>query len=136
MNTRTPSSCFQRRRPIYALSIVLVIATGLLWRSRFVSLPDFVSKYGGDALWALVVFLVLGFCFRCVTTWRIALIALAVAWSVEFSQLYHAPWIDSVRSTRLGALALGSSFNPPDLLAYVVGIAIGAGVERVCHRRK
>jgi len=48
-------------------------------------------------------------------------------------QLYHAHWIDFIRSSRLGHLVLGSTFNTPDLLAYVVGITIAAIVE-LSHR--
>jgi hypothetical protein len=59
----------------------------------------------------------------------IALLALAFAWGEEFSQLYHAPWIDTIRATILGKLALGNTFNWPDLPAYAVGIALGASAE-------
>lgn len=121
----------QRSRLIYALAIALVIGTGLLWRSDLLPLSSFLVKYGGDSLWALVVFLGFGFIFRRSSTVRIALGAVGFAWSVEFSQLYHAPWIDLIRSTRLGLLVLGTSFNGPDLIAYVVGIALGAFTERV-----
>jgi hypothetical protein len=93
--------------------------------------PSFLAKYGGDSLWALVVFLVFGFVFRRSSTVRIGLGAVCFAWFVEFLQLYHAPWIDVIRSTRLGRLVLGSSFNSPDLIAYVVGIALGAFTERL-----
>lgn len=55
--------------------------------------------------------------------------ALVFSWSIEFLQLYHAPWIDSIRSTLMGRLVLGSTFNSPDLIAYLVGIAIGVSVE-------
>lgn len=125
----------QRSRPIYALATALVVGTGLLWRSGLLPLPDFVAKYGGDALWALVVFLGLGIAFHRGTTVRIALLAVGFAWSVEFLQLYHAPWIDGIRSTRLGHLVLGTTFNGPDLLAYVIGIALGALAERVFLNR-
>ena len=60
---------------------------------------------------------------------RIVLGAFCFAWSVEFLQLYHAHWIDVLRSTRLGRLVLGTSFNSPDLIAYVAGIALGALAE-------
>ena len=36
-----------------------------------------------------------------------AAISLALAFLVEISQLYHAPWIDSIRSTTLGELDSG-----------------------------
>ena len=52
-----------------------------------------------------------------------------VSFLVETSQLYHSPWIDSIRSTRLGALVLGSVFNWPDFPAYVVGVLIGVALE-------
>lgn len=119
----------QRNRAIYAMAAALVIGTGLLWRSGLVPLSDFVSKYGGDALWALMVFLCFGIAFHRSSTVRIALAALCFAWCIEFLQLYHAPWIDGIRSTRPGRLVLGTTFNSPDLLAYVIGIALGMLAE-------
>jgi len=116
----------QRSRPIYALAVVLVIGIGLLWRSGLLALPNFVAKYGGDSLWALVVFLCFGFVFPRTSTVRIGFLAVCFAWSVEFLQLCHAHWIDAIRATRLGRLVLGDSFNSPDLIAYVIGIAFGA----------
>lgn len=119
----------------YALAMAGVIAAGLAWRSAANPAGPFLHKYGGDALWALLIFLGV----RCVlirtNVWRTALVALAFCFAVEFSQHYHAPWIDSIRATRLGALALGSTFNAPDLLAYTLGIALGSGLEAMRRRR-
>src|SRR6186713_2511789 len=105
----------KRSGPIYALLAVLVIGLGLLWRSGLLPLSTFLAKYGGDSLWALVVFLCSGFAFSRSSTLRVGLGALCFAWSIEFLQLYHAPWIDGIRSTRPGHLVLGASFNWPDL---------------------
>jgi hypothetical protein len=58
-----------------------------------------------------------------------ALAAFGIAVAVELSQLYHAPWIDAIRATRLGALAIGSVFNWPDLPAYACGVALGAFID-------
>jgi hypothetical protein len=125
-----------RNRLAYAVAVGVVIGTGLVWRSGLIALPNFVAKYGGDALWALVVFLCLGFVFHRSSPMRIALAAVCFAWAIEFLQLYHGEWIDAVRSTRPGQLLLGSTFNSPDLIAYVIGIALGAFVERVYFCRK
>lgn len=93
-----------------------------------------MAKYGGSALWALLVFLLCGWLAPRMSTVRVALMASAIACAVEFSQLYHAPWIDQIRQTRMGALTLGSVFNWPDIPAYFLGIAVGAFGERT-HRR-
>ena len=52
-----------RNRVLYAVLALTLIACGLLWRSGLIPLPPVVSKYGGDALWALMVLSVWGFCY-------------------------------------------------------------------------
>lgn len=114
--------------------MMAVIGAGLLWRSAANPVSPFLHKYGGDALWALLMFLG----FRCLliraALLRVTLAALTFCFAVEFSQLYHAPWIDAIRDTRLGALAIGSTFNAPDLVAYAAGVAVGFLIETVRQR--
>lgn len=114
--------------------MTLVIGAGLIWRSQMFSLPTFYFKYGGDALWALLIFLGFGFVFIRAPTVRVALMAFCFSCAVELTQLYHAPWIESMRGTRLGALVLGATFNWPDMLAYGAGIILGCLVEITLHR--
>jgi hypothetical protein len=40
---------------LHAGLALAVVAAGLLWRADFTPLPPFLSKYGGDARWALKV---------------------------------------------------------------------------------
>lgn len=115
---------------MYALLAPAVIAMGLLWRSGLIPLPASLSNHGGDALWALMVFVGFGFLFPQASTRTTALLALAFSWSVEFSQLHHAPWIDALRATLPGRLVLGNTFHGIDLFAYALGIASGAWAER------
>ena len=124
-----------RNRVLYALLALTVIATGLLWRSGLIPLPPALSNYGGDALWALMVFLGIGFLLPKSSTGTVALLAMAFAWGVEFSQLYRAPWIDTIRATVPGKLVLGNTFAWPDLVAYVLGISFGAWVEWRLNRQ-
>ena len=126
----------QRNRLLYALAAVLVVGTGLLWRSGLLPLPSFLVKYGGDSLWALVVFLCFGFAFNRGATVRLVIASICFTWSVEFLQLYHAQWIDMIRATLPGRLVLGASFNAPDLIAYVVGIGLGAVADCVYLRER
>ncbi len=115
-----------RPRLLYGLAIILVIAAGLASRSASAKhLPGFLATYAGDTLWALTLFLVLGFIFRKTPTLTIAAAAVAISFSVEFSQLYQAPWIIAIRQTLPGKLILGSGFLKSDLLCYIAGIAVG-----------
>lgn len=125
------------RRPIpYLLAVLIVVAVGLLLRSGLVPLPSGLVKYGGVALWASMIFLGLALILRRTSTTRLTIFALVISWAVEFLQLYRAPWIDAIRATRPGHLILGSTFNPPDLPAYLVGVLIGAILDRLLLNRR
>lgn len=114
--------------------IPAIIGMGLFWRSGIVAFPPAVAKYGGDALWALLVFVILGVGFPRASTISLSLAAAGYSFAIEFSQLYHAPWLETIRGTRLGHFAIGSTFNSPDLIAYVLGIGMGATAEACFHR--
>ena len=114
----------------YALTILLIIVAGLASRSSaFHHLSPFLATYAGDALWALTVFLVLGFIFPKSPTLTLAATAVAISFAVEFSQLYQAPWISMIRQTLPGKLLLGSGFLISDLVCYLIGITLGAAAE-------
>lgn len=123
-----------RRRLLYLLYVVAVIVLGLCTRRYPHVLPAALGKYPGDALYALMMFFGWGMVLARASTRRIAFIALATSFAVEFSQIYHAPWIDAVRSNPLGHLILGSGFSPKDLGAYIVGVVVGVGFERAIGR--
>lgn len=105
---------------------IAVIALGLASRRYPFLFPALLGKYPGDALWALMVFVGLGFFKPRASTRQLAMAALLISWLVEFSQLYQVPWLNALRSTTMGHLVLGSRFSWPDLVAYAVGVAIGA----------
>ncbi len=119
-----------RQRIPQTILIGLVMSLGLFTRSRVIHWPWFVTAYVGDALWAWLVFLGIGWMWLRWPTNKIALGALLFAFGIEFSQLYHAPWLDALRANRMAALVLGQGFLWSDLVCYAVGITIGALVER------
>jgi len=119
---------FSRHRGLYFLWIALVIATGLACRF-WLGLPWFWAKYSGDALWALMFFFIFVWLWPAAATLRIALLTFVFSVAIECSQLYHAPWLDTIRATWPGRLLLGDTFAWRDILAYLVGVAAGAGLE-------
>jgi hypothetical protein len=72
-----------------------------------------------------MIFLGTGFVFVRRPAGWIAIISLLFCWSIEMSQLYHAPWIDDLRHTRFGGLVLGYEFLWSDMVCYSVGVLIG-----------
>jgi hypothetical protein len=121
-----------RRNPLTWLVLIALTAFWGIGSRRFGhSLPGFVAAYAGDTLWALAAFLGIGLLLPTVSTWRVAALAMSFSVMIEVSQLYHAPWIDSIRGTTLGGLVLGFDFVWGDLACYAVGAGLGILTERV-----
>ena len=120
-----------RRRSLLLAAITTAI--GLAVHLGGSALPFAVRDSLGDALWAAMMFWLVSACSPHSTLRRRALIATAIAFSVEVSQLYHAPWIDGVRANRIVHLVLGSGFDARDLAAYVLGLAAAVVVDRTIH---
>lgn len=122
----------ERNRVVYGLLTLATILLGLASR-RFFDEFLFVRAYVGDGLWALMVFFGFALVFNRWSVRSVALAALLFSFGIEASQLYHAPWIDNLRSTRLGGLVLGFSFVWSDLLCYSLGIALGVLLATRLH---
>ena len=126
----------RRPRLPYFLAGALVIVLGLASRRYGAGLPAFVAEYAGDTLWAVMAFIVIAVLAPDWPTRRVAIVALLATYADEVSQLYHAPWIDAIRNTRLGALTLGYGFLWSDVGCYTVGVALCVLVEHLIYARK
>lgn len=115
----------RRRSARWLLVALLCIPAGLATRP-LKHLSDALGSALGDALWALMVFALVCAALPNTPRSRRALLALALAWLVELSQLWHAPWLEAFRHTTLGGLAIGGSFSLGDLACYAVGVGAGA----------
>ena len=111
---------YKRDRLLYAGMTIIVIGLGLYSRRMANIIPNYMNLYLGDALWALMVFIALGFVFREMKTKIVAIIGISVCYLIEISQLYHASFIDNIRETTLGGLVLGYVFSWSDFLGYAI----------------
>ncbi|RPD48561.1 DUF2809 domain-containing protein [Hymenobacter sediminis] len=125
-----------RNRLAYATLSLLTIALGLASRRYQAALPAWVGAYVGDALWALLVFWLVGFGWPQWSRRRVAAVALVFAFLIEASQLYQAPWLNALRVTTPGRLVLGQGFLWSDLLCYTLGVLVGVGLEQIGQRSK
>lgn len=123
----------KRNKLLYLLLTIIVMLLGLLSR-KIEGLPEIISLYSEDILWALMVFLLFAFLFNKKSTIFIISWAIICSYSIEISQLYHAPWIDSIRNTTLGGLILGFGFLWSDLVCYTIGIIIGIIIDIIINK--
>jgi hypothetical protein len=125
----------RRSRTLYLLLTAATVALGLATRRFPGAFPGFVAAYAGDVLWAAMVYLLIAAAWPGASTRRVAMAAGIVSLAVEVGQLYHAPWIDAVRQTRIGGLVLGRGFLWSDLACYAIGVALAAALDRALARR-
>ena len=119
----------KRSRITYLIAVIVVVILGLFSRRYSRVLPEFLASYAGDTLWALTAFLGIGVLFPRWSTVRVCVTALLFAFAIELSQLYHSPWVEQIRHTRVGELILGYGFLWSDFLCYGVGITTGYILE-------
>lgn len=124
-----------RSRAVYLLLAAATIAIGLMTRRFRGALPDAVGAYAGDVLWAAMVYLLIAAAWTRSPVGRVAAGSAIFSLAIEISQLYHAPWIDAIRATRLGGLVLGFGFLWSDLACYAAGIALAAALDGSLTRR-
>lgn len=126
----------QRTRRLAIALVIILCGVTLRLGGYEIGLPYFLVKYGGSALWGAMVFFVFATLLHRQSIGRLAVFSLLAAALVEFSRLYHTPWLDDFRLTLGGALLLGRIFSWWNILAYGLGIALAAGFERWRLARK
>ena len=125
-----------RNRKIYALMMILVMCLGLFSRKMYHYLPDLINSYLGDGLWAMMIYFAAAVGFNKSSVKRIIIISLVFCYGIELSQLYHEPWIDSIRNTTLGGLVLGYGFLWKDIVAYTLGVLFGSIIDKNTKKGK
>lgn len=121
----------KNNRIFYFTLIVFVIILGIASR-KIEDVPPFF----GDSLYAVMGYFGMRMLFLNLNLKKIALLALAFCFCIEFLQLYRAEWILSIRSTTLGHYVLGQGFLWSDLGFYILGILIAFAIDLGLIKRK
>ncbi|MBS1815414.1 MAG: DUF2809 domain-containing protein [Acidobacteria bacterium] len=113
------------------MPVALMAVTGMagvVLRFAHLGQPLFVRKYGGSAMWGLMIYWVVWAVMvrRPGQVARAAVVSGGIGTAVEFLKLVHAPWLEWFRGTLPGILLLGRYFAWADILAYWVAIGIAA----------
>ncbi len=111
-------------RRFWLLFLAGIIALGIISRTIHTGWIVF-DKYLGDALYAVMFYVILRLCWPVAPARRVAIAAMAIMTVLEFFQLTLIPLHMSASPNlliRIAARLLGTEFSFLDLLAYAVGI--------------
>ena len=117
----------------YIPIILLLLAVGIPSRLIPDSFPDWYVNYAGDFLWAMMVFFLFCLFFRW-GSFQTFIIALLTTYLIEVSQLFQPDWLNYLRSFKLIGLVIGYSFIWSDIVAYTLGISLGAIIDGLLLR--
>ncbi len=122
-----------RLRLAIALAVVVPLGFALKFAYRGPGATWAANHAAGvlyEVFWVAAVCLV----FPRLSPWRVAAGVLAATCFLEFLQLCRARWLVSIRSTLLGGMLLGDSFDWWDFPHYVAGCTIGWAAAAWCRR--
>jgi Protein of unknown function (DUF2809) len=119
-------------RWLAAGAAVVILAAGLGVRA---GAGGAFAKYAGVSLYAALVYALVVVVAPRLRASVVAAVALAFCWAVELAQLTPWPARLSARSTA-ARLVLGSTFNPPDLVWYAVGVAAMLALHLLVSARR
>lgn len=105
------------KRIILGITCLFIILLGLILRSAV--------PFMGDFLWAALIFFLFSFVFLNASHRYQFFIPLLFCYFIEFTQLYHAPWMNELRENWFIQLILGHGvFGILDLIAYTSAIIV------------
>ncbi|SDM87183.1 Protein of unknown function [Psychrobacillus sp. OK028] len=124
----------KRKRIYYLIAILISIAFGLASRS-FDALPHFIVIHAGDILWAMMIYFLFRLVFLHKSLHTAFILSIVFCFLIEFSQLYQADWINTLRGTLFGGLILGKGYLFIDLVRYSFGIVLVYVVDKLNYPR-
>ncbi|MDC7123063.1 DUF2809 domain-containing protein [Cellulomonas fimi] len=125
-----------RPRAVLLAAVVVVVAAGLVVAT---SASGPLADPAGDALYAVLVYVLVLLVVPRLAPWRAGVVATAVCAAVEVAQLTGAP-AALVQAVPVSRFVVGTTFVPVDLVAYAVGaglaMVVDAGAVRMVRRSR
>ena len=107
---------------------MIVLGLAVHWRGDVLGPTS--RDVAGDAIWAAMITLWVAAIAPRLSLPARGVVAVAICFAVETSQLYHTPALDNLRRTTIGRLTLGAGFDMRDLFAYGAGVLAAVLLER------
>jgi Protein of unknown function (DUF2809) len=116
---------FFKYRLALFLSIIPILILGLTSEFYTGLGREFFNDYFGDFLYQIFLILLIIFIFPQVPPSKVAWGVFIFNSIIEFSQLWHPPFLQGIRATLFGRLFLGSGFSWEDFIGYILGCILG-----------
>ena len=108
----------------HTLAALLIGAVAFWLRFSAPIGPEWRDRSGGVAYVVFWIFVV-----ACLAPpmkpWRATIIVVLITCGLEFAQLWHPAWLESIRGTFLGRSILGTTFGWSDFPPYFAGGVLG-----------
>ncbi len=123
----------RRNRTVYFVLIIITIIVGLF--SRIDTISTYVNNHFGDYLYAILFFLIFGFLFIKIESYKVFILTFLFCCGIEFLQIYQADWINFIRSYKVSRLFLGNNFQWNDIFSYTLGAVTGYVLETLLYSK-
>ena len=113
------------------LAIILIVPLGLY--SKFYDGPanNWVNNSLGGVLYVIFWSLLFSLLAARSKSWKIVNLVFLITCAIEFLQLWHPPFMETIRSTFIGATLFGNSFSWMDMAHYVIGALASLGLLKI-----
>jgi hypothetical protein len=115
-----------------AVALALVVPLGFATK---LTDAELVRGHLGGVLYVVFWILLVLLAWPGLRPGSVAVAVFLATCALEATQLWHPPWLESIRATFLGHALLGSTFSWWDFPCYAAGAGLGVGIASLCRRR-
>jgi hypothetical protein len=113
------------------LAIVLIVPLGLYTKIYNGPAFNWVNNSLGGVLYVIFWSLLFSLLAARSKSWKIVGLVFLSTCAIEFLQLWHPPFLETIRSTFTGATLFGNSFSWMDMVHYLIGALASLGLLKI-----
>jgi hypothetical protein len=107
---------------------LIIIPLGFYSKSYAGPATAWVNNSLGGVLYVIFWSLLYSVIFSRARAWKICSIVMLATCMLEFLQLWHPHFLETIRSTFIGATLIGNSFSWLDQVHYLIGFLVAWGL--------
>jgi len=113
------------------LAIILIVPMGLYSKIYDGPADNWVNNSLGGVLYVIFWSLLFSLLEARSKSCKIVVLVFLITCVIEFLQLWHPPFMETIRSNFIGATLFGNSFSWMDLVHYLIGALASLGLLKI-----